>query len=110
MKALTAVLTITSSLFLTQAAQAQRHHHHSNSNNAAITGLVVGTVVGNLLSSALQPRYYAYPQPVYVQPLAPIFVPTTPVYQVQPSACQTIRVPVFDRGGRLVEYVQQCAN
>ena len=81
------------------------NHNHNHNNSNALTGLVVGTVIGSLLTNMLQPRTtYVYQQPVYVQPAVP-----HPYYS-PPSACNTVRVPVFDAGGRLIEYVQLCAN
>ena len=84
-------------------ADARNYYNHNHSN--AITGLVVGTVIGSLLTNTLLPRTtYIYQQPVYVQPV----VPRT--YYSPPRACDTLRVPVYDTGGRLIEYVQQCAK
>lgn len=93
------------------SATADAHNYYQRGNNNLIAGAVIGTAIGTLLSNANQPRAtYLYPQPVYVLPIAPIAVPVTPYYYVQPSACQTVRIPVIDQGGRLIEYVQQCAT
>ena len=84
-------------------ADARNYYNHNHSN--AITGLVVGTVIGSLLTNTLQPRStYVYQQPVYVQSIVPRS------YYPPLRACVTVRVPVYDTGGRLVQYVQQCAN
>jgi hypothetical protein len=81
------------------------NHTHNHNNSNALTGLVVGTVIGSLLTNTLQPRStYVYQQPVYVQPVVPH------LYYSPPRACNTVRVPVYDAGGRLIEYVQLCAN
>ena len=86
-------------------ADARNYYNHNHNNSNALTGLVVGTVIGSLLTNTLQPRTtYVYQQPVYVQPV----VPRT--YYLPPRACNTVRVPVYDAGGRLIEYVQLCAN
>jgi hypothetical protein len=73
-------------------ADARNYYNHNNSN--ALTGLVVGTVIGSLLTNTLQPRStYVYQLPVYVQPVVP-----RPYYS-PPRACNTVRVPVYDAGG-----------
>jgi hypothetical protein len=66
---------------------------------AALGGAIVGGVIGAIVNSNNQPQYA--PQPVYVYP--------QPVY-VYPQACQTIRIPQYDQYGRLVQYIQTCAN
>ena len=86
-------------------ADARNYYNHNHNNSNALTGLVVGTVIGSLLTNTLQPRTtYIYQQPVYVQPVVPLS------YYSPPRACNTVRVPVYDAGGRLIVYVQQCAN
>ena len=75
---------------------------YSNANGwnyaaAALGGAIVGGVIGAAINSN-QPQYA--PGPVY----AP-----QPVY-VYPQACQTVRIPQYDQYGRLVQYVQMCAN
>jgi hypothetical protein len=86
-------------------ADARNYYNHNHNNSNALTGLVVGTVIGTLLTNTLQPRStYVYQQPVYVQPVVQY------PYYSPPRACNTVRVPVYDAGGRLIEYVQQCAN
>lgn len=104
-----ALLLATTASFSTTA---DAHNYYQRGyNNNLIAGAVIGTAIGTLLSNAIQPRTTnVYPQTVYVQPIAPVAVPVTPYYYVKPRACQTVRVPVFDQGGRLIEYVQQCAN
>ena len=77
---------------------------YSNANGwnyaaAAVGGAIVGGVIGAIVNSNNQPQYapqpvYAYPQPIYVYP----------------QACQTIRIPQYDQYGRLVQYIQTCAN
>ena len=86
-------------------ADARNYYNHNHNNSNALTGLVVGTVIGSLLTNTLQPRStYVYQQPVYVQPVVQY------PYYSPPRACNTVRVPVYDAGGRLIEYVQLCAN
>ena len=75
---------------------------YSNANGwnyaaAALGGAIVGGVIGAVINSN-QPQYA--PGPVY----AP-----QPVY-VYPRACQAVRIPQYDQYGRLVQYVQVCAN
>jgi len=75
---------------------------YSNANGwnyaaAALGGAIVGGVIGAAINSN-QPQYA--PGPVY----AP-----QPVY-AYPRACQTVRIPQYDQYGRLVQYVQMCAN
>jgi hypothetical protein len=77
---------------------------YSNANGwnyaaAALGGAIVGGVIGAIVNSNNQPQYA--PQPVYVYP--------QPVY-AYPRACQTIRIPQYDQYGRLVQYIQTCAN
>ena len=77
-----------------------RSYNNNNGWNyaaAALGGAIVGGVVGAIINNN-QPQYapglvYA-PQPVYVYP----------------QACQTVRIPQYDQYGRLVQYVQMCAN
>lgn len=111
MKTAAVALLLATTASFAATADARNHYQRGYNNNNLIAGAVIGTAIGTLLSNAIQPRAtYVYPQPVYVQPIAPIAVPVTPYYYVQPSACQTVRIPVFDQSGRLIEYVQQCAN
>ena len=77
-----------------------RGYNNNNGWNyaaAAVGGAIVGGIVGAVIGSN-QPQYA--PGPVY----AP-----QPVY-VYPRACQAVRVPQYDQYGRLVQYVQVCAN
>ena len=77
-----------------------RGYNNNNGWNyaaAALGGAIVGGVIGAAINSN-QPQYA--PGPVY----AP-----QPVY-VYPQACQTVRIPQYDQYGRLVQYVQMCAN
>jgi len=82
----------------------QYNRGYSNANGwnyaaAAVGGAIVGGIIGAIVNSNNQPQYA--PQPVYVYP--------QPVY-VYPRACQTIRIPQYDQYGRLVQYIQTCAN
>jgi len=79
------------------------HNRGYNNNNgwnyaaAALGGAIVGGVVGAIINNN-QPQYA--PGPVY----AP-----QPIY-VAPRACQAVRIPEYDQYGRLVQYIQICAN
>ena len=76
---------------------------YSNANGwnyaaAALGGAIVGGVIGAAINSNNQPQYAP----------APVYAPQ-PVY-VYPRACQAVRVPEYDQYGRLVQYIQICAN
>jgi hypothetical protein len=78
-----------------------RGYNNNNGWNyaaAAVGGAIVGGVVGAIINSNNQPQYAP----------APVYAPQ-PVY-VYPQACQTVRIPQYDQYGRLVQYVQMCAN
>jgi len=95
------------------SVSAHNYYYRSYNSNNVITGVVVGTAYGALLANARQSSVaHPYPRAVYAQPVAPYLAPTTAPYPYysQPRACETVRVPVYDTGGRLIEYVQQCAN
>ena len=105
MKTAAVALLLATTASFAATADARNHYQRGYNNNNLIAGAVIGTAIGTLLSNAIQPRAtYVYPQPVYVQPVVPL-----PFYS-QPRACNTVRVPVYDAGGRLIEYVQLCAN
>jgi len=75
---------------------------YSNANGwnyaaAVVGGAIVGGVIGAAINSN-QPQYAP----------APVYAPQ-PVY-VHPRACQAVRIPQYDQYGRLVQYVQVCAN
>ena len=75
-----------------------RGYNNNNGWNyaaAALGGAIVGGVVSAIINSN-RPQY----APVYAQ---------QPIY-VAPQACQTVRIPQYDQYGRLVQYVQMCAN
>ena len=75
-----------------------RGYNNNNGWNyaaAAVGGAIVGGIVGAVINS--NHSQYA---PVYAQ---------QPIY-VAPQACQTVRIPQYDQYGRLVQYVQMCAN
>ena len=112
-----AVRSLSSAVVLAVAALSSTTTYAGNyyggyDNGRVITGAIVGTVVGTLLTRALQPSpTYVYTQPVYAQPYSPHIVPVAPYpYYKQPRACETVRIPVYDTGGRLIQYVQQCVN
>lgn len=72
-------------------------------------GAIVGAVVGSVVKPAPQAGAPA-PQPGYAPaPPAPPAV-VNPYYYPKAQACVTQRAPVFDSYGRVVEFVQYCAN
>ena len=101
--AVAAVALVVSTAGCAQPRYNNGYNRGYNNNNgwnyaaAALGGAIVGGVVGAIINSN-QPQYA--PGPVY----AP-----QPVY-VYPQACQTVRIPQYDQYGRLVQYVQMCAN
>lgn len=56
------------------SAVARHRHHHGDALAAGIFGFAAGAI----LSSALAPRYYYQPAPVYAAP--PVIYGTTPAY------------------------------
>ena len=106
MLAVAAVALMASTTGCAQPGYYNGHYNRGYSNvngwnyaAAALGGAIVGGVIGAIVNSNNQPQYapqpvYAYPQPVYVYP----------------RACQTIRIPQYDQYGRLVQYIQTCAN
>lgn len=83
------------------------YHNRGYSNNngwnyaaAALGGAVVGAIVGAALTPSGPPPGVV---PVY---------PAPPVYggYYQPRACVTQRVPQYDAYGRVVQFIQMCAN
>lgn len=111
MKTAAVAIFIAMTASFSATANAYHHYHRDYNSTDMIAGAVIGTAIGTLLSNAIQPRTtYVYQQPVYVQPISPVVAPAIPYYLSHPRACQTVRVPVYDQGGRLIEYVQLCAN
>jgi hypothetical protein len=77
-----------------------RGYNNNNGWNyaaAAVGGAIVGGVVGAIINSN-QPQYAP----------GPVYAPQT-IY-VAPRACQAVRIPEYDQYGRLVQYIQICAN
>jgi len=111
MKSLTLAVVLAAAVLPTFSSKAHAYYGGYNNGNV-IAGAIVGTVVGTWLNNVLQPRItYVYSQPLYAQPAVPSVAPIAPyLYYPPPRACVTVRVPVYDTGGRLIEYVQQCAN
>jgi hypothetical protein len=103
MLAVAAVALVASTTGCAQPGYYNGYNRSYNNNNgwnyaaAAVGGAIVGGVIGAVIGSN-QPQYA--PGPVY----AP-----QPVY-VYPRACQAVRIPQYDQYGRLVQYVQVCAN
>jgi hypothetical protein len=80
-----------------------RGYNNNNGWNyaaAALGGAVVGAIVGSALTPSGPPPGVV---PVY---------PAPPVYggYYQPRACVTQRVPQYDAYGRVVQFIQMCAN
>lgn len=103
MLAVAAVALLASTTGCAQPRYNNGYNRGYNTNNgwnyaaAAVGGAIVGGVVGAIINSN-QPQYA--PGPVY----AP-----QPIY-VAPRACQAVRIPEYDQYGRLVQYIQVCAN
>ena len=77
-----------------------RGYNNNNGWNyaaAAVGGALIGGIVGAVINNN-QPQYAP----------APVYAPQ-PIY-VAPRACQAVRVPEYDQYGRLVQYIQICAN
>jgi hypothetical protein len=103
MLAVAAVALVSSTTGCAQPGYYNGYNRGYNNNNgwnyaaAALGGAIVGGVIGAAINSN-QPQYAP----------APVYAPQ-PVY-VYPRACQAVRVPQYDQYGRLVQYVQVCAN
>jgi hypothetical protein len=104
MLAMAAVALVVSTTGCAQPYYNNGYYNRGYNNNngwnyaaAAVGGAIVGGIVGAVIGSN-QPQYA--PSPVY----AP-----QPVY-IAPRACQAVRVPEYDQYGRLVQYIQICAN
>ena len=72
-------LTIGASAFTGTAEAGHRHHHHGDALAAGIFGFAAGAI----LSSALAPRYYYQPAPVYSS--APVIYGPTSAYYAPPE-------------------------
>lgn len=117
----TTALALAISAFAPAHAQYGYNRGYYNNNGwntaAAAAG---GALVGALVGAALTPAPVYVPPPVYVAP--PVYAPppvsyqvplasqVPPGYYVPGRACQTVRIPQYDQYGRLVQYVQTCAN
>ena len=109
------VIVATTALVLAVTAIAPAHaqygynrgYYNNNGWNtaAAVAG---GALVGALVGAALTPAPVYAPPPVYYQ--VPLASQVPPGYYVPGRACQTVRIPQYDQYGRLVQYVQTCAN
>ena len=101
--AVAAVTLVVSTAGCAQPRYNNGYYNRGYNNNgwnyaaAAVGGAIIGGIVGAVINNN-QPQYAP----------APVYVPQ-PVY-VYPQACQTIRIPQYDQFGRLVQYVQTCAN
>jgi hypothetical protein len=111
--ALTAMFLLASTAHAHGNYNKYKQNKRSYNNSNVVAGAVIGGLVGAVMYNTFQPRrVYVYPQPVYVQPPpAIVLVPSAPYsYYAEPRSCQTVRIPVYDAGGRLIQYVQQCVN
>ena len=107
--------------------QNQGYNNSAAWNSAAIgaAGMVTGAIISGLMQNnanqnAAQVYGQAYGQPGYAPPVAygppPGVVPVYPAPQVvyggyyQQRACVTQRVPQYDAYGRVVQFIQMCAN
>jgi hypothetical protein len=85
-----------------------------------ITGAIISGVMQNNANQNAQQVYgQAYgggyaPAPMYAPPMAygppPGVVPVYGGGYYQPRACVTQRVPQYDAYGRVVQFIQMCAN
>lgn len=133
-KSLIAIATV-AALSVTAVASAQGYNRgynqgYNNSaawNSAAIgaAGMITGAIISGVMQNnanqnAAQVYGQAYGQPGYAPPVAygppPGVVPVYPAPAVvyggyyQPRACVTQRVPQYDAYGRIVQFIQMCAN
>ena len=115
MKTTAAFAAFAASTMLAATVSAQTIYSPRYDSRAALQGAATGIAIAALLTNTRQYRVaHPYPyaqQVVYRTSVGTVVVPTLPiVVSPQPRACNTARVPVFDGGGRLIEYVQVCAD
>jgi len=91
----------------TQDAQRQAWQNAAMGTAFSVGGMIVGNVIGRM--SQPQSGGYTYAGPGYGPAGGPPPV-VNPYYYPQAQACVTQRAPVFDAYGRVVEFVQYCAN
>jgi hypothetical protein len=112
-------------------AHAQRNYGQNYNNSAAwnsaaigAAGMITGAIVSGIMqNNANQNAQQVYGQAYgggYAPPMAygppPGVVPVYPGPQMvyggyyQPRACVTQRVPQYDAYGRVVQFIQMCAN
>ena len=124
-KSLIAIATV-AALSATAVASAQGYNRGYNQgynngaawNSAAIgaAGMVTGAIISGIMqNNANQNAAQVYGQAYggYAPPVAygppPGVVPVYGGYY-QPQACVTQRVPQYDAYGRIVQFIQMCAN
>ena len=90
-----------------QDAQRQAWQNAAMGTAFSVGGMIVGNVIGRM--SQPQGGGYSYPAPGYGYNGAPPPV-VNPYYYPQAQACVTQRAPVYDSYGRVVEFIQFCAN
>jgi hypothetical protein len=110
-------------------AHAQRNYGHNYNNSAAWNSAAIGAagmITGAIISGIMQNNANQNAQSAYRQGYGGVYYPApatygpplgaVPVYPnahgmyYQPQACVTQRVPQYDIYGRLVQFVQVCAN
>lgn len=113
--AVIAVMTLASTAVHAQNyQQATRDAQRQSWENAGMgialeaAGTLIGAAVGTMVTPAPRPGYapqtsYA-PQTGYAPPVV------NPYYYPPAQACITQRAPVYDAYGRVVEFVQYCAQ
>lgn len=123
------ILAVTATLMLAATAaqaqdyrQATRDAQRQSWENAGMgialnaAGALVGAAVGAIIqpSGSGQPGAVIAPGPQagYAPPPGYAGTPTVvnPYYYPQAQACMTARAPVYDAYGRVVEFIQYCAN
>ncbi len=110
-------------------AHAQRSYSQNYNNSAAWNSAAIGVasmVVGAIVSGIMQSNANQNAQSVYRQAYGNEYYPVPALYGLpvgvvpvypnaqgvyyQPQACVTQRVPQYDAYGRLMQFIQVCAN
>lgn len=87
----------------------QGYNNSAAWNSAAIgaAGMITGAIVSGIIQNNANAAAQGYAQPGYAPGYG--YAPPPVIYYQQP-ACVTSRAPVYDRYGRVTEFVQYCAN
>jgi hypothetical protein len=108
-----AIATLAASSVATAQGYNRGHNQGYNNsaawNSAAIgaAGMITGAIVSGIMQNNANAAAQGYAQPGYAPGYG--YAPPPVVYYQQP-ACVTSRAPVYDRFGRVTEFVQYCAN